>query len=221
MSPAKKTIPSRAIPAKAVPPPADTSKVSLLAYFDRILPLGEKEKALVEAKFSPRLFRKRQYLLQEGNQCTHFYFVVRGCLRMYKIDEAGNTHILQFAPENYWINDLKSFHGLQPSTLNIDAIEDTMVWQITRDDLITLYLQADKFNRIFRVLLENSFVTLQDRLLQVISSVAEDRYQCFLDTYPNLINRLSQVQIASFLGITPEFLSRLRNKRSQTKKKKP
>jgi len=193
---------------------------SLLEYFDRILPLDKGEKELVQAKFSPRLFRKRQYVLQEGNPCTHFYFIVMGCLRMYKIDDQGNTHILQFAAENSWINDLGSFHSLNPSALNIDAIEDTVVLQISRDDLVTIYLQAPKFNRIFRVLLENSFVRLQERLLQNISSTSEERYQSFLEVYPHLANRLSQVQIASFLGITPEFLSRLRNKRNKTPKSK-
>ena len=135
---------------------------------------------------------------------------------MYKIDEKGGTHILQFAAEDYWINDLGSFHGVKPSALNIDALEDTVVLQINHDDLISLYIQAPKFDRIFRVLMENSFVRLQERLLQNISSTAEQRYQTFLDSYPHLINRLSQVQIAAFLGITPEFLSRLRNRRSKT-----
>jgi CRP-like cAMP-binding protein len=134
---------------------------------------------------------------------------------MYKIDDKGTTHILQFATENYWINDLGSFHDLRPSELAIDALEDSVVLQISRDDLIALYLQAPKFDRIFRVLLENSFVRLQNRLLQNISSTAEDRYQSFLELYPHLLNRLSQVQIAAYLGITPEFLSRLRNKRSK------
>ena len=190
----------------------------LLSYFDRLIPLNKEEKELVTAKFHPRLYRKRQYVLQEGDVCTHFYFVVRGCLRMYKIDDKGSTHILQFAAENYWINDLGSFHGVKPSALNIDALEDTVVLQISRDDIILLYTQAPKFDRIFRVLLENSFIRLQERLLQNISSTAGERYQSFLEVYPHLINRLSQVQIAAFLGITPEFLSRLRNKRSKASK---
>ena len=196
-------------------PTAESSLEPLLTYFDRLITLNKDEKEMVTALFHPRLFRKRQYVLQEGDMCTQFYFIVRGCLRMYKIDEKGNTHILQFATENYWINDLGSFHGLKPSALNIDALEDTVVLQISRDDLISLYLQAPKFDRIFRVLLENSFIRLQDRLLQNISSTAEERYQSFLELYPHLLNRLSQVQIAAFLGITPEFLSRLRNKRSK------
>lgn len=192
----------------------------LIGYFDKMLPLNNDEKELVKEKFHHRLYRKRQYVLQEGNICAYLNFVVRGCLRMYKIDDQGNTHILQFAAENYWINDLGSFHKQEPSALNIDALEDTVVLQITRDELITLYTQAPKFDRIFRVLMENTFVRLQQRLLQTISSTAEDRYKSFLDVYPHLANRLAQVQIAAFLGITPEFLSRLRNRLSQPPKSK-
>lgn len=196
-----------------------TSTAPLLAYFSKLIPLNNEEKELVNKTFHSRFYRKRQYVLQEGDVCTQFYFVVRGCLRMYKIDEKGSIHVLQFAAENYWINDLGSFHGVKPSSLNIDALEDTVVLQISRDDLISLYIQAPKFDRIFRVLLENSFIRLQERLLQNISSTAEERYQSFLEVYPHIINRLSQVQIAAFLGITPEFLSRLRNKRSKASKR--
>lgn len=189
----------------------------LLIYFDRLLPLSKDEKKLVTETFHPRLFRKRQYILQEGNICNQMYFVVKGCLRMYKIDDQGSTHLIQFASENYWITDLGSFHSEKPSALNIDALEDAVVLHISRNDLIVLYTQAPKFDRIFRVLIENSFVSLQKRLLQTISSTADERYQYFLDTYPHLANRLSQTQVASFLGITPEFLSRLRNKLSKQK----
>lgn len=190
----------------------------LLEYFDRSIPLKDKEKELIRSKFHSRLFRKRQFLLREGDVCTQFNFVVRGCLRTYKIDEKGSTHILQFATENNWINDLGSFHGVKPSALNIDALEDTVVLQISHVDLISLYKEAPKFDRIFRVLVENAFVRLQERLMQNISSSAEERYKSFLVLYPHLINRLSQVQIAAFLGVTPEFLSRLRNIRSKAPK---
>lgn len=172
---------------------------------------------MVSELFKPRLYRKRQYVLQEGDLCTQFNFVVKGCLRMYKVDDKGNTHIIQFASENWWLMDIASFHGKMVSELNIYALEDTMVLQVNYENLINLYTQAPKFNLIFRVLIENSFVSLQKRLLQNISSTAEDRYLSFLKSYAHLNNRLPQVQIASFLGITPEFLSRLRNKQLKSK----
>lgn len=189
----------------------------LTTYFNNLIELNEAEQQLVADFFMPRLYRKRQYILQEGDICKQFNFVVRGCLRMYKVDEKGNTHIIQFATENGWLTNIGSFHEHKPSQLNIDALEDTMVLQISYDNLIALYTQTKKFDRIFRVLIENAYVTLQNRLLQNISSTAEDRFLRFTELYPQLLLRLPQTQIASFLGITPEFLSRLRNRQAKTK----
>lgn len=183
----------------------------LLNYFNKIIALNNEEKQLVTEKFQPRLYRKRQYILQEGDVCKQMNFVVRGCLRMFAIDDKGNTHILQFAAENWWITDISSFYERKNSKLNIDALEDTMVLQISFENLTSLYNEAPKFNRIFRVLIENSHVALQKRLLQNISSTAEERYLSFIQTYPQLSNRIPQTQIASYLGITPEFVSRIRN----------
>lgn len=195
-----------------------TSAEPLIAYFEKSFQLTDDEKELVLTKFHSRLFRKKQYVLQEGNVCTHMNFVVRGCLRSYKVDERGNSYILQFASEDNWINDLGSFHSMKPTALNIDALEDTVVLQINYDDLIYLYKHVPKFNLIFRVLVENAYIRLQERILQNISSTAEERYHSFLELYPHLYNRLSQVQIAAYLGVTPEFLSKLRNIRTKTAK---
>ena len=193
-----------------------TSTEPVLEYFiKRGYLLNDLEKLLVQENFHSRLYRKRQYVLQDGDVCTQFNFVVRGCLRTYNVDKKGNIHILQFGTENNWINDLGSFHGMKPSNLNIDALEDTIVLQIGLDDLIFLYKQSPIFDRIFRVLIENGYIHLQERLLQNISSTAEERYEAFLERYPHLINRISQVQIAAFMGVTPEFLSRLRNQRTK------
>ena len=191
----------------------DVSTAPLIEYFEKFILLNNSEKQLVRDFFKPRLYRKKQYVLQEGDQCNQMNFVVRGCLRMYRVDDKGNTHIIQFAAENWWTLDIGSFHSRNPSELSIDALEDTMVLQISYDKLISLYTQAPKFDRIFRVLIENSYVRLQKRMLQTISSTAEERYESFIETYAHLSNRLPQTQIAAFLGITPEFLSRLRNKR--------
>ncbi len=183
----------------------------LIAFFENIIPLNSGEKQLINEYFKPRLYRKRQFVLQEGDVCKYFNFVVRGCLRMYKIDDKGVVHILQFASENWWINDNDSFHSNLPSELNIDALEDTMVLQINLQDLTYLYKKSRKFNLIFRVLLEKAYATLQQRLLQNISSTAQSRYLSFIEKYPHLLNRLPQTQVAAYLGITPEFLSRIKS----------
>lgn len=190
----------------------------LLDYFNALIPLNQVEKNLVQEKFHPHLFLKKQFALQHGNICDYFNFVVRGCLRLYKVDEKGVYHILQFATENYWMLDLTSFHKRTKSVLNIDTLEDTVVLRITYEDLIDLYVKAPKFDRIFRVLLENHFMQQQERIGQLFSSTAEERYQSFLETYPHLLNRLSQVQIAAYLGVTPEFLSRIRGRMAKTDK---
>lgn len=150
--------------------------------------------------------------MQHGSICEYFDFIVRGCLRLYKAGDDGSYHILQFATENHWISDLASFHKKTKSTLNIDALEDTVVLRVSYHDLIDLYIKAPKFNRIFRVLLENHIMQQQERIGQLFSSTAEERYHSFLETYPQLQNRLSQVQIAAYLGVTPEFLSRIRSR---------
>ncbi|MCZ8196525.1 MAG: Crp/Fnr family transcriptional regulator [Flavobacterium sp.] len=184
----------------------------LLNYFQNIVRLNKAEKQMVLDFFKPRLFRKRHYILQEGDICKQFNFVVEGCLRLYKIDEKGNKHILQFATENNWILDIGSFHTKKESELNIDALEDTLVLQISYENLIQLYTNAPKFNLIFRVLIENAHISLQKRLLQNISSNAQERYKEFLKQYSQLSNRLPNTQIAAYLGITPEFLSQIRAK---------
>lgn len=189
-----------------------TSIQPLLDYFNRLIPLSTEEKDLIKSKFHAHLFLKKQFALQHGDVCEYFTFVVRGCMRLYMVDDKGVYHILQFATENYWILDLSSFHKKTPARLNIDALEDTVVLRINHTDLIDLYLKAPKFDRIFRVLLENHFMHQQQRMTQLFSSTAEERYQLFLETYPHLLNRLSQVQIAAYLGVTPEFLSRIRSR---------
>jgi len=187
-----------------------TSCQPLLDYFGKLIPLKREEKELVEAKFHPHTFAKKQFVLQQGKICDHFDFVVKGCLRLFKVDEKGDYHVFQFATENYWILDLTSFHKRIPSTLNIEALEDTLVLRITHRDLLDLYIKAPKFDRIFRVLLENHFMQQQERIGQLFSSTAEERYLSFLEQYPHLFNRIPNTQIASYLGITPEFLSKIR-----------
>ena len=189
----------------------------LIEYFRAIVPLDAEEKVLIVESFSSRFYRKKQYVLQENDVCQQMNFVVSGCLRMYKIDERGTEHIVQFASENYWLTDIASLYSETPAEFSIDAIEDTMVLQINRAKLYDLYTKAPKFNRIFRILIERAYVMLQKRLLQKISASAQQNYLYFTNTYPHLLNRLPQTQIAAFLGITPVSLSNVKSSLLKTK----
>ncbi|SDN03437.1 Crp/Fnr family transcriptional regulator [Siphonobacter aquaeclarae] len=182
----------------------------LIPFFERFLPLTEAERQLITERVTERRIRRRQALLQEGFPCRHYTFVVEGCFRMFGVDAKGNEHNLQFAAENEWIADIGSFHSGKASRLFIEAIEPAAVLQIEQKDLYFLYTHVSKLDRIFKVIIEDKYVELQNRVLQNISSTAQERYLSFLDQYPKLASRLPNTQIASYLGITPEFLSKIR-----------
>ena len=184
----------------------------LIHYFSKFLPLEEQEIAFLESVIKERKVRRRQFILQEGDVCKYNSFVIEGCFRMYMVDENGKEHNLQFAVENWWIGDIGSFHSEQPSQLNIEAIENSVILQIKKEDQLRLFVEYPKFNRIFRVFTENALVSLQRRVLQNISSTAEERYLDFMERHPYFFNRISNVQIASYLGVTPEFLSSIRKR---------
>lgn len=188
----------------------------LIDYFNAMIPLSNEEEQAVITSFVPRTIKKRDFILQQGQTCSHNTFVTNGCFRMYTIDAAGKEHNLQFAIEHWWIGDIGSFHSEKPSKLYIKALEDSTILQINNEDQLKLFVDYPKFNRIFRVLSENAMVSQQRRILQNISSTAEERYLDFVERYPHFFNRISNVQIASYLGVTPEFLSTVRKRLSQS-----
>ncbi len=187
----------------------------LLSYFEGYLALDEEEARLLEGRTSQRKIKRRQFILQEGDVCKHYTFVVEGCFKMYGLGKKGTEHNIQFATENDWIADIGSFHSEAPSKLFIEAIEPSLILQIQKQDLLHLYVHLPKFDRNFRVIIENKFIELQNYVLQNISSTAKERYLAFLENYPKLAMRLPNTQIASYLGITPEFLSTIRKDISQ------
>ena len=182
----------------------------LIVHFESYIPLKETEKQLLEGRVTHRQIKRRQAILQEGFPCKHYSFVVEGCFRMFAVDQKGIEHNLQFTAENEWIADIGSFHSGSPSKLFIEAIEPAVVLQIEKQDLYFLYTNMPKLNMIFKVIVENKYIELQNRVLQSISSTAQERYLTFLEQYPSLAKRLPNTQIASYLGITPEFLSKIR-----------
>lgn len=182
----------------------------LLKSFEDFFTLDSKEKEEVNRLFTPRTYKRRALLLNEGDISSHYTFVVSGCFRMYAVDEKGKEHNLQFATENEWIMDFQSFYERKPSKLYIEAVESSEVLQITNEDLLYLYTHYHKFDRNFRIIIERKFIGFQNRILETISVSSEERYENFMKQYPDLIQRLPNTQIASYLGITPEFLSKIR-----------
>lgn len=184
----------------------------LLAHIAHHIHLDAQEVEYLKSVVQFRKLRRRQYLVQAGDVCKYETFVAKGCLRAYYVDDDGNDHILQFAPEEWWISDLHSFLTQTPALLNVDALEDSELYLFDKESLEKLYQTVPKFERYFRIMLQNAFIAHQQRILQNISQTADERYLLFRQKFPSLEQRVPQHQIASYLGITPEFLSKIRKK---------
>jgi len=182
----------------------------ILENISRHIQLTEKEAALFTSLLKHRIIRKRQFVLQADEVAQYETFVVKGLLRAYTVDKSGYEHVVMFAMEGWWISDLYSFLTRTASTQNIDALEDSEILQIEKQDLEQLYLEVPKFDRFFRVLLQNAFVSNQQRIIASISQTAEEQYLAFIKKYPSLEQRVPQHQVASYLGVTPETISRIR-----------
>jgi CRP-like cAMP-binding protein len=186
---------------------------NLLDYINQrsTLPLTSEEEALVIATFQPKKLRKKQYFLQEGNVCKYGGFIVKGAMRQYSVDDKGVEHIVQLYIENWWVTDRESAAMLTPSKYNIDAWEDTELLIITRAEMLGLIEKIPAIAQMTRLMDERSYIASQRRLNSSISNTAEQRYKEFVDNYPHFIQRFPQHLIASYLGITKETLSRIRN----------
>lgn len=184
----------------------------ILKNLSRHITLSPEETARFTSLLKPRTLRKKQYLLQAGDISRHECFVNKGCLRTYLLDEKGQEHIVQFAFEDYWTGDMYSFITGQPSLYHIDALEDCELLLIEKHQWEKMFADIPKLERFYRLLLQNAFVSMQRRIAENMSLSAEERYSNFLQRYTHLEQRLPQRQIASYLGITPESLSRIRKK---------
>lgn len=182
----------------------------ILKNISKHLVLSAEEVNYFTSLLKPKRLRKKQFLLEEGEVCKYECFVNSGCLRMYTLNEKGQEHILQFATTDWWIGDQYSFITGLPSAYFIDALEESEVLLIEKNNLEQLYIQVPKFERFFRIAFQNSYVALQRRILSGLSQTAEEKYLDFVNRYPDLEQKIPQHQVASYLGITPESLSRIR-----------
>jgi CRP-like cAMP-binding protein len=174
--------------------------------------LSKKEKDIFTSLLQSKTLKRKEFLLQAGDICKHTSFVVEGCMKAFTVDKEGGEHILNFAFRDWWIADLYSLISQKPGTLNIEAITETEILIISRNDQQKLYQRIPKFERFFRILVENSLVASHQRLIDNVSMTAEERYVQYIKKYPLVLECVPQHSIASYLGITPEFLSKIRSR---------
>lgn len=186
-------------------------------YIDGRIQLTDAEKDKIRAVAVIKKLRKRQYLLQEGDVWKYDAFVSSGCLRTYSTDEKGNEHIIGFSIENWWCGDRESLLSGGPSRYNIDAIEDSQLVLFTHTNFEMLCREIPAFDQMVNAILNKSFITQQSRIHSALSNTAEEKYLNFVKKYPEFALRVPQSMIASYLGITPETLSRIRTQTARNK----
>ncbi|MBX2968464.1 MAG: Crp/Fnr family transcriptional regulator [Cyclobacteriaceae bacterium] len=189
----------------------------LIESLEKHIPLSESDKKLILSCLRERKVKKGQFLVHEGavSRCTNF--VNEGSVRTYFIDMNGQEHIVQFAIEGWWISDLNSFIMQTPATFNVQAIEDCVILELPFESLEMLYERVPKMERYFRVITQRAFVAFQQRIVQNISMTAEDRYLAFQQKYPRIELRIPQKLVASYLGISAEFLSKIKKRLKEEK----
>jgi len=184
-------------------------------FFDSLknkVDFNESDIAIIREQLIPKKLRKKQYLLQETDVCKFVAFVEKGVLRSYTIDEKGTEHIIQFALEGWLISDLYSFLTNEPATYSIDAIEDCELVLISKNAHQTLLETLPKYETWIRLEITGAYLALQRRLTSIISLPLEERYESITSLYPHIVQRVPQHMIASYMGLTPETLSRVRKK---------
>jgi len=186
----------------------------ILHNIGKHIALEPDEAAFFTALLQYRDLPKKEHLLKEGQLCRTINYVESGALRAFHCSPDGRDSTIMFAIADWWITDMYCFVTEQPAMQNIVAIDDSCVWQLKKDDLERLYIKVPKFERFFRIIMQNSYIREQLRVLQNLSLSAEERYDIFLNKYPQLTPYVSQKQIASYLGVTPEFLSTVRRNKA-------
>ncbi|HZW63448.1 MAG TPA: Crp/Fnr family transcriptional regulator [Flavobacteriaceae bacterium] len=182
----------------------------LLRYINRYVSLSPEEEAYLQSTLSCRTYLKNQYLLQQGDVCKASSFILQGCVKMFYIDPDGQEHIILLGVEDWWTSDIASFINQQPSVFNIQCLENTTLAQFEYHQIEDIYQHVPKLERFFRMIVERGLAAAQQRLIRNFSMNAKERYLYFRQTYPKIEQRIPQYMVASYLGITKEFLSKIK-----------
>ena len=184
---------------------------ALLTYIANHIDLTPAEEEILLSKVTYRKYLKGQYLLQQGDVSYNSQFVISGCTKTFFVDDDGNEHIVMFAIKNWWTGDLGSFISQTPSDYNVQCLENTEVVQFTYENRETLFKEIPKLERFFRIIVEKALVASHKRIIRNFSLTAKERYLTFKQLYPTIEQQIPQYLIASYLGITKEFLSKIKS----------
>lgn len=174
----------------------------------KYIPLSEEEISLLEETLNIRKVKKKQWIVTPGEVCKTEFFVNKGCFRSYFIDDNGHEHITKFATEGWWITDISSFYSGKEGHMYVEALEDGEVIPVRKENMEMLSDKIPQLNKYLKLVYQKGLANSCDRLLRTISSTAAEHYQRFLSEYPDIEKRVPQYMIASYLGVTPEFLSK-------------
>ncbi len=192
---------------------AITKYDSILANVSKHIALDETEISFFTSLLKEKHVDKKDFVLKEGQACQYISFVNSGLLRAYYLDKEDKESTIMFAVADWWITDMYGYINQKPAILTIQAVEDSHIFNLKNDDLEKLYVEVPKFEKFFRIIMQNAYIREQLRMIQNLSLPAEERYHNFLSKYPQLAKQVTQKQIASYLGVTPEFLSTIRSNR--------
>lgn len=189
-----------------------SSFVSINHYVNKCAIFSEEEIKIFNDLLQPKTVKKKTILLREGEICNFEAFIQKGCMRTICMDENGAEVILQFAIEDWWVSDIASFHDQTPSKLYIETLENCELLILNHQAKEELLAKIPLFERVFRLMVQRNLSVTQNRLINTIAKPAQERYLEFLERYPRIAQRVSQHYIASYLGISAEFLSKIRTK---------
>ena len=183
----------------------------LLDYINRIVELTKEEERILVSLISIRKLLKGQFFLQQGDICKFSGFVISGCTKTFYVDDEGQEHVLMFSVEDWWTSDMGSYIAQKPADFNVQCLEKTVLIQFSYEQQEEMLRNIPKLERFFRIIVERAFVASQKRVVRNLSMSAKDRYLFFRNEYPKIEQRIPQYLIASYLGITKEFLSKIKS----------
>lgn len=188
-------------------------KEAISAYLNRYVRFDTDEIDHFYENLTEKYYAKKEYLLRHGKVCKYYYFILKGLVRTFYVDDQGKERITQFAIENWWVTDMESFKKEQPSVNNIQSLEDSVILSISKERLEKLYDELPKLERFFRLMTENMLIAIQKRNQYYLKMNSKDLYEQLVKTLPEFAQRVPQYMLASYLEITPEYLSELRRRK--------